>query len=306
VVFLGVPGQNEPFTTLRIVSWTESTGIDDLGPYLGSTTTSLESAQFLAGVSDLGTKLVGTLAVDQANRTRFDTDQDGLPDSWECLGVPYVDENGVPQRYLLDFDGDGNSDADPRHKDMFVEVDAMQGQGLSSFAIDLVTNAFADAPLTNPDGTTGVRLHTHVNETDLPLIAEWQTASPSECWPSLPVSFESYREAFFATPADRVSAARVQARARAVRYTIIGAANARNFGGCGELPGDNSVVYALEYDSDFDIATAWMHELGHNLNLGHGGHDNINGKPNYPSIMNYAYGYQSLLPRQLKPDHDAP
>ncbi len=32
-----------------------------------------------------------------------------------------------------------------------------------------------------------------------------------------------------------------------------------------------------------------MHELGHNLNLGHGGGDNINCKPDYQSIMSYAY-----------------
>jgi hypothetical protein len=32
-----------------------------------------------------------------------------------------------------------------------------------------------------------------------------------------------------------------------------------------------------------------MHELGHNLELQHGGDDGINGKPNYLSIMNYLF-----------------
>jgi hypothetical protein len=37
-------------------------------------------------------------------------------------------------------------------------------------------------------------------------------------------------------------------------------------------------------------ATSIMHELGHNLGLGHGGFDDVNFKPNYLSIMNYMMG----------------
>lgn len=36
-----------------------------------------------------------------------------------------------------------------------------------------------------------------------------------------------------------------------------------------------------------DHVGTFLHELGHNLRLGHGGSDIINFKPNYPSIMNY-------------------
>ena len=35
-----------------------------------------------------------------------------------------------------------------------------------------------------------------------------------------------------------------------------------------------------------------MHELGHNLGLGHGGCGNINGKPNQTSVMNYVHSYR--------------
>lgn len=39
-------------------------------------------------------------------------------------------------------------------------------------------------------------------------------------------------------------------------------------------------------------ASAFMHELGHNLGLRHGGDEDLNDKPNYISIMNYTYaGY---------------
>lgn len=37
-----------------------------------------------------------------------------------------------------------------------------------------------------------------------------------------------------------------------------------------------------------------MHELGHNLGLLHGGHENTNDKPNYLSIMNYIYQLEGL------------
>jgi Bacterial TSP3 repeat len=43
--------------------------------------------------------------------------------------------------------------------------------------------------------------------------------------------------------------------------------------------------------TDADQSGAFMHELGHNLGLGHGGNSGINFKPNYPSIMNYANTY---------------
>lgn len=42
-----------------------------------------------------------------------------------------------------------------------------------------------------------------------------------------------------------------------------------------------------------DNAGTFMHELGHLLNLEHGGGDSDNRKPNYPSVMNYRLGWQS-------------
>jgi hypothetical protein len=100
-----------------------------------------------------------------------DTDGDGLADAWEVLGI--------------DFDEDGQVDltlpgADPNHKDIFVEVDAMAGM-LDSKSAGLtfqpVVEAFALAPqahVQNPDLKDGVTLHIQPDEMAIPL-APWTT-----------------------------------------------------------------------------------------------------------------------------------
>jgi uncharacterized repeat protein (TIGR01451 family) len=47
-----------------------------------------------------------------------------------------------------------------------------------------------------------------------------------------------------------------------------------------------------------------MHELGHNLNLGHGGGDWTNNKPNYLSVMNYTFQTSGIPPTD--PDAGGP
>jgi hypothetical protein len=44
------------------------------------------------------------------------------------------------------------------------------------------------------------------------------------------------------------------------------------------------------------MAATMMHEFGHNLNLRHGGNENVNNKPNYVSIMNYLYQLECIGP----------
>ena len=87
-----------------------------------------------------------------------DDDGDGLPNDWEINGY--------------DANGDGTIDvdlaalgADPQHKDLFVEMDymvrALAAHGLapSSAVMSAVRIIFENAPVSNPDGTNGIRLH---------------------------------------------------------------------------------------------------------------------------------------------------
>ncbi len=65
--------------------------------------------------------------------------------------------------------------------------------------------------------------------------------------------------------------------------------------GSGELNGGDFLVSLGLWDNnnfvgtDDGIAFTSMHELGHTLGLGHGGNSGVNCKPNYLSLMNYAF-----------------
>lgn len=64
--------------------------------------------------------------------------------------------------------------------------------------------------------------------------------------------------------------------------------------GTAEIPGNDFVVTLGSANHGFLSnqvleGRVFMHELGHNLGLRHGGGDNVNQKPNYLSVMNYSY-----------------
>jgi hypothetical protein len=70
--------------------------------------------------------------------------------------------------------------------------------------------------------------------------------------------------------------------------------------GSAELPGENFVVTLGSFiDSGEPIgveteSATFMHELGHNFGLRHGGDRNINQKPNYISVMNFSYQFGGI------------
>jgi len=242
----------------------------------------------------------------------LDSDGDGLPDDWEKNGVTIDGE-------FIDLKAMG---ANPLHKDVFVHVDWMgpdpSRPGVLIYpdprAIKQVIDAFAAAPVDNLDHKRGISIHIDVGDQegimDPVRRKKWGNFTKagevpfseflgSRLLDGDDLTEESYdwgdvdamKDAYF-NPAKRNGV---------FHYAVF--ANA-----LGGFP--NSGVSRSRAGTDFVVtlgkgltpggttieqAGTFMHELGHNLGLPHGGSDTINKKPNYLSIMNYRFQKAGLL-----------
>jgi hypothetical protein len=216
-----------------------------------------------------------------------DRDKDGLLDKWEEAEGIDVDGDDIVDIPLIG--------ADPDHKDLFVEWDDVSGYGPPSGALNDVVAAFADAPaasVDNPDGLKGVRLH---------FVDGGDTDSDASTWDNDWARFNAFKDSFFGLPAERALpnwSDYKDARLRSHRYIVFANKNTSgSHSGIAELPGDDCIVYvgAIQ-NSDPATFRRWvagttMHELGHTLNLRHGGFNNTHHKPNYISVMNYSFQF---------------
>ncbi len=176
--------------------------------------------------------------------------------------------------------------ADPERKDLFVETDHMAGRLPSRAVFDRIVASFADAPVTNPDGSTGITLHLDAG----PAIGgryDLGGGNRVPCDARLrPVAAE--------TNAIRAKHLR-PARAAVFHYALWADSYDRGFSSGKSLgiPGDTFVVTlgrscGFEESADEQVGT-FLHELGHNLGLLHGGRDDVNFKPSYLSVMNVSF-----------------
>jgi hypothetical protein len=226
---------------------------------------------------------------------QIDSDRDGLPNTWETTGI---DINGDR---IIDYNLRAQG-ANPLHKDIFVEVDFMQFHRPRAQAITNVINSFARAPVLNPDGTTGIRLHVLVNE----QIPHQNTINDLS---GLATIKNSRFGTFFERVSDVVSPANIiAAKKLAYHYALfVHSRPGSSSSGIGELPGNDFIVSLGATGWGVDPATGhtvgsleqqqgtFMHEFGHNLNLRHGGGDNIHRKPNHLSVMNYLFQMSSTV-----------
>lgn len=217
------------------------------------------------GSSDGEESTVGT---DPANA---DTDRDGIGDRAETAVV------------------DGFSPvawgASPLHRDMFVEVDWWDQLGEvgqpTALAMDTLRTAFLDSPLTNPDGTYGIVVHVDAGE---------YGGGSAVSLPPIPAGIEC--------SVTNLKALRLADNVAPERRDIFFHAFV---GPLREFCGYSGVAYAgrsVIINDDGDLSTllgdvsgggVYAHEFGHTLGLYHGGNEEVNCKPNYPSIMSYHY-----------------
>lgn len=279
-----------------------------------------------------GKKSITVTTSDNAGNTRSvavfyevidDADGDGLSDLWETAGVD-IDNDGTVDLALHE----APYNANPDRRDLFVEMDYMtcelppatcSADDLTSHAPQAgvaadVVQAFSDAPVDNPDGSTGITLHLLVDE-PVPEISlvKWFPSSANDyddvedikAGPAGPCN------GAFGTAAERSSTnceKLLKAKAQVYRWGLFGHLYEENYGSSGiaEYPGNDFLVTVGGLADSWTQAAGSLgaaesgtvlHELGHTLGLGHGGPSNdVNCKPNYLSVMNYSLQVGSYDP----------
>ena len=223
------------------------------------------------------------------NPNSGDRDGDHIPDELERDGYD-INNDGIPE---IDFPKMG---ADPNHKDIFVEMDYMPGELASEEELDRIVQSFADINISNPDGRTGINLHLDAGAARGPKYnlgggeqVKWQVLSDdignnAGNWARFKAShFNQRRDGLF-------------------HYMVWGDYYVQQqngesgSSGLGQLGGRDFMVTVGKTHwnnnkgnmSDIRVGT-FIHELGHNLGLQHGGADEVNKKPQYFSVMNYRY-----------------
>ena len=213
-----------------------------------------------------------------SSSSTYDSDGDGIPDSWETQGYDANNDGRVD----LDFPAWG---ADPMKKDIFVEADYMQGLMASQSELDAIVDTFSRYPVPNPDGSQGINLHIDAGR----IYAGTQyDLGGGEQIPNVTLQ----NEVTVGQLRDRYSN---PARNGIFHYMVFGDyyTDAPGSSGIAQINGLNFAVtlgptHWGDVSSETTIGT-FIHELGHNLGLRHGGNDEVNFKPNYFSIMNYRY-----------------
>ena len=232
-----------------------------------------------------------TFAAMVFSTTVQDTDGDGLLDVWETSG--FTDMDGT----FIDLPAMG---ANPNVRDLFLEIDWMDATDHShkpkQAALNNVIAAFAAAP--------GGVINLHIDLSN--SIPEPLTSPPASAWKFKPDGFAFYKDG---TP--NVAANFSYSRRHIFHYSLWAHQRPNHLdnspnssSGVADLPGSDSMItlglWRHDNAADDRVGTVeeqtgtLLHELGHNLNLRHGGGDNSNCKPNYQSIMNYFFQTHGL------------
>jgi hypothetical protein len=229
--------------------------------------------------------------------TVADTDGDGIDDGDEVLGtvdgldLPAMGTNPLRRNILIEYDWFEDSEASSFHS-----------HRPSASSMAKVAAAFAAAPVVNPDGSTGIAAIQDYGQGD-PFTGGNLVADPDGCLVAgvggaeytghLSTNFSANRLGYF-------------------HYSLlIHRYGADAPGSCAGASGSSGQAFYNDHRSvvssstwhnsgtgDQWVANTILHEVGHNLNLSHGGargaQAGLNYKPNYNSVMNYRYQFSGV------------
>ena len=288
----------------------EVTAYDTVGEWSGSLTKPTPPGRLTTQVTaPAGPPPAGTPACAGGGA---DTDGDRLPDSVETNTGTFVSPLDTGTNPLVaDTDGDAISDGDEVlgstagldlpslgvsavRADILLEYDwfddsldcGAHGHQPTLGAITRFTDAFSAAPTSNPDGSTGIT-----------VINDYGQGGPFTGGNLVPDANGVIAGGVNGTEFGTIKTANfAPERNDYFHYVLLPHRynNTSSSSGQAELPGDDLIVSLYCANSDNNVANTIMHELGHNLNLRHGGFENLNHKPNYNSVMNYRYQFPGV------------
>ena len=292
-------------------------------PFFSATATSIDGA----------TSEFSPVCGDPDGDGKADSDEDGLCDDWEINGIDY-DMDGVIDLQFTERNALDPMQKDLLVEVDWMETTTGTPHSHEPLqaSLDRVKDAFIRSPVTNPNGKTGIRLHLIKDEavreiTPIRMNSSGVDVNPAGTFDDLkygkPVNpcGTGATDGYFGKKADRQSSrcmAILGARRLVFRYLIFGHDHAHKPGSSGiaELPGNDFMVTVGSWGENDLLngggfrqgaraqlaqakavveASTLMHEMGHTLNLKHGGGDHFNCKPNYISVMNYSLQFPNRI-----------
>jgi hypothetical protein len=237
---------------------------------------------------------------------------DGIPDDWKINGVTIDPGDGSgPQFINLPAMG-----ATVNKPDIFVQLDFMadgtHSHALTPAAIKTVVTAFANSPFKSRTGSIAINLHVDAGPNSIMNFATNQTWGALSRARQLPevtnlgtATFDSkgnltsYNWTAFDAIKNALGGFKSTGRTAIFRYAISAhqISTASNSGVARAIPGSDFIVSLAKIGlppTTNQEAGTFMHELGHNLGLQHGGGDGVNNKPNYISVINYSFQFPGL------------
>ncbi|MDH6116623.1 hypothetical protein ABH930_001022 [Kitasatospora sp. GAS204A] len=234
---------------------------------------------------------------------------DGIPDDWKRNGVTIDPGDGSGPQFI-DLPAMGATVNKP---DIFVQLDwmadATHNHALDPQAIRQVVEAFKNSPYSKHSPTTGINLHIDAGSDSIlnfDTNATWGTLSKARQLPeqanlgTLDDNGDYQWDAFNTLKTEKggfVSAGRAPIFHYAISADHLWPDSTTL--GIAALPGSDFILSLGALSADIPLIPAqavdFMHELGHNLSLRHGGDADLpNNKPQYFSVMNYSYSIRGL------------